>query len=199
MLVAVYCRYASKLKGRRAVNPSRRADRGEMPRRDERDSFSCVTRTGSRMGVGKVPGQAHFLTSSNRKFPVRRAAMKVFVADNSAILRKQIINLLSDLHGIEIVGQAQVTPEALRAIRELKPDVVTLDIQMSGGGIDVLKKIKRDDSAPIVIILTNSTSPPYRRSFIEAGADFFLDKSTEFEEVRGIIQRLLRRFNSPGD
>jgi DNA-binding NarL/FixJ family response regulator len=123
--------------------------------------------------------------------------MKIFVADNSALLRKQIIGLLSELQGIEIVGQAHDALEALRAIRERKPDVVTLDIQMSGGsGIDVLKKIKRDGSSPIVIILTNSTSSPYRKSAMEAGADFFLDKSTEFEEVREIIQSLLERFNS---
>ncbi len=124
--------------------------------------------------------------------------MKVFVADNSAILRKQLIDLLSELQGIEIVGQAQVAPETFRAIRELKPDVVTLDFQLMGGGIDVLKKIKRDGSAPIVIILTNSTSPPYRKSFMEAGADFFLDKSTEFQKMRGIIQGLFERLRSTG-
>jgi DNA-binding NarL/FixJ family response regulator len=124
--------------------------------------------------------------------------VKVFVADNSAILRKQIIDLLSDLNGLEIVGEAQDAAEAFRAIRELKPDIVTLDIQMSGGsGIAVLKHIKREDSAPVVIVLTNSVSPPYRKSSMEAGADFFLDKSTEFKDVREIIQRLLRRFNSP--
>ena len=124
--------------------------------------------------------------------------MKLFVADNSARLRQQIIDLLSELQGIEFVGQAQDAPEALRAIRELKPDVVTLDIQMSGGsGIDVLKRIKRGDSAPAVIVLTDSVSPPYRKSSREAGADFFLDKSAEFDEVREIVQRLLKRFNSP--
>jgi DNA-binding NarL/FixJ family response regulator len=125
--------------------------------------------------------------------------MKVFVAETSALLRKQLICLLSEWQGIEIVGQAQAVPETLRGIRELKPDVVTLDIQMSGGGgIDMLKQIKRGDSAPVVIILTNTASPPYRKSSTEAGADFFLDKSTEFKEVREIIQRLIRRFNSTG-
>ena len=125
--------------------------------------------------------------------------MKVFVADNSAILRKQIIGSLSELRGIEIVGQAQGAPEALRAIRERQPDVVTLDIQISGGsGIDVLKEIKRDGSAPVVIVLTNSASPPYRKSSMEAGADFFLDKATEFGEVREIIRSLFERFDSNG-
>ena len=122
--------------------------------------------------------------------------MKVFVADDSTRLRKQIIRLLSELQGVELVGQAQAAPEALRAIRELRPDVVILDIQMSGG-IDVLKKIKRDVSAPVVIVLTNSASPPYRKSSEEAGADFFLDKAAGFNKVREITRRLLRRFSSP--
>ena len=124
--------------------------------------------------------------------------MKVFVADNSARLGKQIIGLLADLQGIEFVGQAQAAPEALRAIRELRPDVVTLDIQMSGGnGIEVLKKIKREVSVPVVIVLTHNASPPYRKSSEEAGADFFLDKATEFNELREIIRRLLRRCRAP--
>jgi DNA-binding NarL/FixJ family response regulator len=123
--------------------------------------------------------------------------MKVFVVDNSAILCKQIIDLLTELHGIEIVGQAQVALEALCAIRERKPDVVTLDIQMSGGsGIDVLKKIKQADQAPVVIMLTNSTAPPFRRRCIEVGADFFLDKSTEFGKVKEIVQGLLEQFST---
>lgn len=130
--------------------------------------------------------------------PDIEAPMKVFVADNSAILRKQIIALLSELRGVEIVGQAQGAPEALRGIRELRPDVVTLDISMSGSSIDVLREIKRDGSATVVIVLTNSVSPPYRKSSMQAGADFFLDKATEFGEVRKIIRSLFERFDSTG-
>jgi DNA-binding NarL/FixJ family response regulator len=123
--------------------------------------------------------------------------MKVFVVDNSAILCKQIIGLLTELTGIEIVGQAQVALEALCAIRECKPDVVTLDIQMRGGsGIDVLKKIKQENLAPVVIMLTNSTAPPFRKRCTEAGADFFLDKSTEFGRVKEIVQVLLEQFKT---
>jgi DNA-binding NarL/FixJ family response regulator len=125
--------------------------------------------------------------------------MKVFVAENSSILRKQIIELLSELIGIEIIGQAQGALEAFDAVRKLKPDVVTLDIRMNKeSGIDALKKIKEENHAPIVIMLTNYTSPPYRKRCKEAGADFFLDKSTEFGQVKEIIQSLLERFNSTG-
>jgi len=122
--------------------------------------------------------------------------MRVFVVDDSALLREQVIGLLSELVGIEIVGQAQYALEAFQAICELKPDVVILDIHLIGGsGIDVLRKIKRLDPAPIVIMLTNSTAQPYRTKCMRAGADFFLDKSSEFANVKAIIQSLIDRLN----
>jgi len=124
--------------------------------------------------------------------------MKIYVADDSLMLRQQLIAMLSGLSGIEIVGQAQDAREAAQAIRALKPDVVTLDIRLIGGsGIDVLKKIKQEDRALVVIMLTNSTALPFRRRCMEAGADFFLDKSTEFRKVREIVQGLLEQFNTP--
>lgn len=117
--------------------------------------------------------------------------MRVFVVDDSALLREQVVGLLSEVGGIETVGQAQYPLEAFHAICVLRPDVVILDIHLVGGsGIDVLQKIKRLDPAPIVIMLTNSPTPPYRRRCMMAGADFFLDKSSEFANVKAIIQSL---------
>jgi two-component system, NarL family, response regulator DevR len=122
--------------------------------------------------------------------------MRVFVVDDSALLREQVVGLLSDLVGIEIVGQAQYPLEAFRAISALKPDVVILDIHLMGGsGIDVLQRVKRLDPAPIVIMLTNSPTLPYRRKCMMAGADFFLDKSSEFANVKATIQGLSDRIN----
>jgi len=123
--------------------------------------------------------------------------MKVLVAEDSSLLRTQIIGTFSDLEGIEIVGEAHEAFEACRAIGELKPDVLILDILMRGGnGIEVLKQLKREDGFRIVIVLTHRTSPPYRKSSTDAGAEFFLDKSTEFGRVREIIQGLLERFKN---
>lgn len=119
--------------------------------------------------------------------------MKLLVADDSSMLREKLVRLLEELNGVEIVGQAQDAQEALRAVLEFKPDVVTLDIQMTGGcGMEVLKQIKSQDRSPVVIMLTNRTSSPYRKRCIEAGADFFLDKSTEFGTVKQIVQGLLK-------
>jgi DNA-binding NarL/FixJ family response regulator len=123
--------------------------------------------------------------------------MKIFVADDSARLCEQITGMLSGLSEIEIVGQAQDARSATQAIYKLKPDVVTLDLYLSGGsGIEVLKKIKQKNIVPCVIMLTNHSSLPYRKTCMEVGADFFFDKSTELRKVKEVIQSLVEGFHS---
>ena len=115
--------------------------------------------------------------------------MKVFIADDSAELRERIVDMISEEESIEMVGQAENVPEAINAIRKLKPDVIILDIRMPGGcGIDVLNTIEKDGCTPIIIMLTNYPYPQYRKKCFDAGADFFFDKSSEFEKVIDVLQ-----------
>jgi DNA-binding NarL/FixJ family response regulator len=119
--------------------------------------------------------------------------VKVFIADDSLIVRERLVALLDELSGVEIVGQAEHVAEAISAIWKLQPDVVILDIRMPGGsGIDVLQNIKQAGAGPIVIILTNYPFPGYRQKCLQAGADFFLDKSTEFDQIPALVERLYR-------
>src|SRR6185295_14931164 len=105
--------------------------------------------------------------------------LKVFIADDSHIVRERLVMFFDELIGVEMVGQAEHVTEAISAIRKLQPDVVILDIRMPGGsGIDVLQNIKQDGLGPIVIILTNYPFSGYRQKCLQTGADFFLDKST---------------------
>jgi len=117
--------------------------------------------------------------------------MKVFIADDAQVIRERLSALVSDIEGIEIIGEAQDGLEARDGILTLKPDVVILDIQMPGrNGIDVLRDIKESNPDIMVIILTNYPYPQYRRRCMEKGADYFFDKSSEFEEVIEIIEQL---------
>ena len=119
--------------------------------------------------------------------------MKVFVADDSLIVCARLITMLTDIDGVEIVGQARTVSESIDSVLAIQPDVVILDIQMPGGsGIDVLTKIREQGSKAIVIILTNYPYPQYRKKCEEAGANFFFDKSNEFEQVAPLIQNLLK-------
>jgi len=119
--------------------------------------------------------------------------MKVFIVDDSRAFRKELINLLSKLKEVEIVGQAQDSVKAMEAIQRLKPDAVILGIPIPGGnGIRLVKNIKKDKLAPIVIILTHYPYRQYRKKYMDAGADFFFDKSTEFEKIIDVFKKLIK-------
>lgn len=119
--------------------------------------------------------------------------MRVFIVDDSAIVRVRLKAMFSEIPGIEIVGEAANARDAIKDIRKLKPDVAIVDIRMPGGnGIDTLKNIKEMKQAPMVIILTNYPYPQYRNKCMEAGADFFFDKSSEFEKVMEVLEQLIQ-------
>ena len=110
--------------------------------------------------------------------------LKVFISDDSATVREHLVTMALDLPGMAVVGQAQDVPGSLDAIRQTRPDVVILDIRMPGGnGIKVLRAVKKMNPVPKVIMLTNYAYTQYRKKCEEAGADFFLDKSTEFDQL----------------
>ena len=121
----------------------------------------------------------------------RQRKIKVFVADDSAPIRKRLITLLSGTGNVEIVGQAWDVAETITSVRESKPDVVILDVRMPDGtGIDVLEAICKERPAPKVIMLTNYPFAHYRRKCLETGASFFFDKSTEFHKLLQAVEQL---------
>jgi len=120
--------------------------------------------------------------------------MRVFIADDSAVLRERLIEMLSEMKKVEVVGQAGDAIEAQESIIKLKPDLVILDIRMpSGSGIDVLQNIKEAGLTPKVIIFTNYPYPQYRKKCKALGVDFFFDKSSEFEKFTEVLKKLVSK------
>jgi DNA-binding NarL/FixJ family response regulator len=118
--------------------------------------------------------------------------MKLLIADDSELIVDRLIASLETIKGVEVVEIADTVERASQAVRALKPDVVILDMQMPGGtGLDVLESMKRDQVRSIVIVLTNFAYPQYRRKCLASGANFFLDKSTEFDKVGDVLRTLL--------
>jgi len=106
-------------------------------------------------------------------------------------MRERLKVMLSNITELENISQATDVLEALNSYHKLNPEVVILDIRMPGGsGIDVLREIKKSNQPPLVIVLTNYPYPQYRRKCMDAGADFFFDKSTEFDKVTGVLKQL---------
>jgi len=116
---------------------------------------------------------------------------RVYVVDDSDFVRERLIEMLSELQEVEILGGTGDPGEALAAIREMVPDTVILDIRLPGkSGVEVLRDLKKEKPSPIVIILTNYPYPQYRKECTEAGADYFFNKSTEFNKIANVLTGL---------
>ena len=114
---------------------------------------------------------------------------RVYIVDDSVKLRKHLCELLSDVDNVQVVGQAGDAGEAIDDIRLLKPDTVLLDIRLPGkNGIQLLGEIKALQSEIIVIIMTNYDYPQYRQQSIRAGADYFFNKTREFENIIEVLK-----------
>ena len=120
-----------------------------------------------------------------------KTTLNVVIADDSPLVRERLAVLLSELDGIDLVGQAGTGDETLQAVERLKPDVLILDLHMPGNnGMEVLEAIKRGGAGPVVIVLTAFPYPRYRERCLKAGAEYFFDKASEFEEVSEALQQL---------
>lgn len=117
--------------------------------------------------------------------------LKVLIVDNSAIVRERIIAMLSEVPKAPTISQAKDSLEAIELLHKLNPELVIMDINIPGGsGIDTLREIKKGNRPPLVIVLTSQSYPQYRKKCLKAGADFFFDKSTEFDKVAKVLNQL---------
>jgi DNA-binding NarL/FixJ family response regulator len=115
----------------------------------------------------------------------------VFLVEDSAPIRARIAEMLGNVDGVVIVGEAATPASAIDGILRTRPDSVVLDIQLIGGsGIEVLRKVCPVAPDIVFIMLTNHPDPQYRKICMESGARYFLDKTTEFEKVREVIATL---------
>ncbi|MFH1069322.1 MAG: response regulator transcription factor [Candidatus Glassbacteria bacterium] len=125
--------------------------------------------------------------------------MKVFIADDSEIMREHLKEMLSCYSEIEIIGTADNTGRAVESIGQLRPDLVILDIRMpDGNGIDVLRSVKKRGSLPVIIMFTNYPFPQYRKKCLDTGAEYFFDKSSESDQMIKTIEKLLVDFPPSG-
>jgi two-component system response regulator DevR len=117
--------------------------------------------------------------------------LTVYIVDDSQMMRERLTELVADIAGVEIVGQSGDPFEALDTIRKSHPDVVILDIRLPRrSGIDVLKDIKSEPWAPIIIMITNYPYRQYRQGCMAAGADYFFSKTDEFETIRETLSSI---------
>lgn len=118
-------------------------------------------------------------------------AVRVVVVDDHALFRRGLIELLRDMPELKVVGEAGNGQEALEVIRHAMPDVVLLDINMPHmDGLRTLEVIRKFPSSPKVLMLTVSQHEEDLMQAIRSGADGYLLKNVEPEELRKAILRV---------
>ena len=115
--------------------------------------------------------------------------LQVLIVDDSPIVRERLARLLDDVPHSQVIGHAVRALDAIEQIRHLRPDALILDISMpEGSGMYVLEAVKQESPKTRVLMLTNFASDQYREKCRQLGADAFLDKSTEFENIPRVLE-----------
>lgn len=111
--------------------------------------------------------------------------LRVFIVDDSAFMRRLITSLLEEDANIKVIGYAREGKEALEKIRRLKPDVVTLDVEMPGmDGLTTLEELM--DTNPLPVVMLSSTTTAGAKTTIRAlelGAVDFVPKPEKREDL----------------
>jgi DNA-binding NarL/FixJ family response regulator len=120
---------------------------------------------------------------------VQESRLMVFLVEDSAPIRARLAATINAIEGTELVGEAATVGSAIDGIRSTHPGALILDLQLAdGSGLDVLRAVYPSDPALRVAVLTNYATDQHRRACIDAGAEYFLDKSSDFPRIREIVQ-----------
>jgi len=122
---------------------------------------------------------------------MKKRKLVILIVDDSMSFIERMVSLLDEADNIGYINVARNYAEALKVFFEERPDVVLLDINLPDkSGIDLLRSIREAGSNCEVIMVTNHTDKCYQQQCTELGANYFLDKSNDFELIPGIISKL---------
>ena len=119
--------------------------------------------------------------------------MKVFIVEDSPAIMERVADLVQDVAATELVGSARNFRDAISGIMATRPEVAILDIRLadeSGSGIDVLNHVRPQLPDLKAIVLSNYATPQHIKASAEAGAQYFLDKTVDFERIGEILRQL---------
>lgn len=117
--------------------------------------------------------------------------MKVFLVEDSAPVCERLVEMIEVGGAHEVVGQAATYDDAVAGITAARPDVGIFDIKLQrGNGIEALAEVKRRLPDLVGIVMSNYATPQHMKASTDAGAQYFLDKSADFERITEILSSL---------
>jgi len=120
-----------------------------------------------------------------------RNTIKVLIADDHAIVREGLKQILADTRDIVVAGEAENGLDAIKLVRQGKGDVMLLDISMPDrNGIEVLKQARKEMPDVAVLILTMHREDQYAIRSLKAGAAGYLNKQSAPAELVNAIRQV---------
>jgi DNA-binding NarL/FixJ family response regulator len=127
--------------------------------------------------------------------------LKVMMVDDSVMIVTRVECVISELQGIKFMGNSASISAAIELVRLAGPDVVILDINLGSengkNGINLLNLLRQLYPEITFIMLTNLSGDRYRALCKHYGAEYFLDKSNDFEKIPEILATIRDSRNSP--
>ena len=127
------------------------------------------------------------------------APYSVFLVEDSPAIRETLVQAMESSGLVQVTGFAETADDAWDKLRSSIPDAVVIDLHLrSGTGFDLLAKLKETSRLHEVvkIVLTNYAAPTFRQRCLALGANFFFDKSLEFDRVIDVLGSLAEQKKS---
>ncbi len=130
----------------------------------------------------EIYANIRFLTTKERMM------ISVLVVDDHDLVRMGITRMLADSPDISVVGEADNGETAILLAKQLKPDVILLDVNMPNtGGLEVTKRLLQNDKNTKILAVSSLVKEPYPSMLIKAGVNGYITKGTPLDEmIKGI-------------
>ncbi len=144
--------------------------------------------------AGSQVGRSSSATGATRKNGAPGKPLRILLVEDSPLLRGRLENMLSQHAAFKVTGLAAAEAEAVEKLDTVPYDAIVVDVELRpGSGIGVIRQARARNKDPKdgghvwIIVLTNYDLPTVRERCMQAGADHFLDKMREIDQLIPIL------------
>jgi DNA-binding NarL/FixJ family response regulator len=117
--------------------------------------------------------------------------IRVLVVDDHDLVRMGISRMLADSIDIEVVGEADSGDMAIKMAKQLRPDVVLLDVNMPNiGGLEATKRLVQLDMGIKILAVSSMSAQPYPSMLLKAGVNGYITKGTPLDEMLQAVKKI---------